>query len=170
MSVKFKYHDNPLKSKVFKQGAKQVCQCCNDTIDTWYTGPFYSIKDITCLCEDCICSGKAAETFNGSFIGSADYIDNFNKYVELIYKNPGIYSYQDLKWPSHCNDYCKFINYVTWEDLIKLKIDKSIIYNKDKNGFSLETLKENITKNGYIKGYLFQCLSCKKYILLADCS
>ena len=60
-NITFKYHPDPLKTGSFSQGKAQTCECCGKPAEVWYTGPFYAIDEIECLCPECISSGLAAK-------------------------------------------------------------------------------------------------------------
>ena len=64
----FRYHPNPLETGAFEESADGVaCDCCGKTTHIFYTGPFYAVEDIECLCPECISSGEAARKYDGSF-------------------------------------------------------------------------------------------------------
>lgn len=174
MIPKFKYHPNPIETRAFIQGSPKKCDCCGKMTDTWYESPFYTTEDdIDCICPECISSGAAAEKFDGEFQDSysVDEVSDPQKLDELIHRTPGYHGWQQEYWVAHCDDYCAFLGYVGWSDLERLGIDKEIeeTYGDEVNGWDINLLKENMTNEGGMQGYLFKCLHCGKHLLHIDC-
>ena len=95
---------------------------------------------------------SGAEKFNGEFQDSysVDEVSDPAKLEELTRRTPGYHGWQQEYWVAHCDDYCAFIGYVGWDDLVKMGIDKQIeeSYGRDINGWDIETLKEDMSNNG----------------------
>lgn len=168
----FKYQPEPLKTGIFMNDKTVVCDCCGEKTDIYYEGTFYSVKDIEYLCPWCIESGKASEKFDGEFQdrASCDKVDD-NKYIdELCYRTPCYCGWQTEYWLAHCGDFCAFVGYVSWTDIVKMGIAEEIEedYDQKLNGFNFCDIKEYMG-NGSIQGYLFKCLHCGKYRLYTDC-
>ena len=48
----FRYHPDPLDTGAFEESPDGVvCDCCGKTTHIFYTGPFYAVEDIECLCR-----------------------------------------------------------------------------------------------------------------------
>lgn len=173
MLPSFKYHPNPIETGAFIQGEPQRCECCGELTDTWYESPFYSRDDVECICPECIANGSAAKKFNGQFQDdySVDEVSDESKLDELVHRTPGYHGWQQEYWPAHCDDYCAFIGYVGWDDLVNMGIDKEIeeSYGSEINGWDIELLKQNMRNGGSMQGYLFKCLHCGQYRLQIDC-
>lgn len=169
---KFKYHPNPIETEIFKTDKNVNCECCNKETEIYYDGPFYSVTDVNYICPSCIATGKAAEKFNGEFQDPAlvDEIHDKEKLEELIYRTPGYVGWQQEYWIAHCNDFCAFMGYVCWKDILKMGLEQEIeeTYREDLNGIDIETVKQCL--NGSMQGYLFQCLNCNKHFLYIDCN
>ena len=169
----FKYHPNPIETGAFIQGDLHQCNCCGRMTELWYESPFYSIDDVDCLCPECISNGDAAMKFDGEFQDSCsvDEVSDPAKLDELVYRTPGYHGWQQEYWPAHCDDYCAFIGYVGWAELVEMGIDKEIEedYKEGDKDWDVEDLKENLINNGSMQGYLFKCLCCEKHILVVDC-
>jgi len=140
----------------------------------WYELPFFTVcDDIECICPNCISSGAAASKFDGEFqdAASVDEVSDPSKLDELIHRTPGYCGWQQEYWLAHCDDYCAFVGYVGWDDLVKMGIDQQIEqnYNKELNFFELEDVKKIMCNGGGMQGYLFQCLHCGEYFLYVDC-
>lgn len=174
MIPEFKYHPNPIETKAFKSGDPRECNCCGRKTDVWYESPFYTIETgIDCICPECISSGYAADKFKGEFQDSCsvDEVSDPLKLDELIHRTPGYHGWQQEYWPAHCDDYCAFIAYVGWNDLVEMGIDKEIeeTYKNGVHGWPLEEVKQNLADDGSFQGYLFKCLVCGQYVLRVDC-
>ena len=94
-----------------------------------------------------------------------------DKLDELLHRTPGYIGWQQEYWCAHCDDFCAFIGYVGWDDLIRSGIDKEIeeTYDQDICGFDLTDVKEYMQNDGSMQGYLFRCLHCGKHLLYVDC-
>lgn len=173
MIPSFKYHPDPLGTGAFTKGEARVCDCCGKATEIWYELPFFSCEDIDCLCPDCISSGAAAKKFDGEFQDSASVgdVSSDEKLDELVHRTPGYCGWHQEYWYAHCDDFCAFIGYVGWDELVEMGIDSEIeqSYDKELNMFDLDDVKECMVNNGSMQGYLFSCLHCGKYFLYVDC-
>lgn len=171
---RFKYHPDPIGTGAFIQGKERTCDCCKKKTDIWYEAPFYSVEEVECLCPMCISSGAAAEKFDGEFQDAAavDDVSDEKKLKELTRRTPGYTGWQQEYWIAHCDDYCAFLKYVGWADLVEMGLDGMIEknYNQELNGFDIEDVKENMTNGGSMQGYLFMCLHCGEFFLYVDCN
>ena len=169
----FKYHPDPLKTGAFSQGEAHTCGCCGKQTDVWYEQPFHSAQNVECLCPECIASGKAAEKFDGEFVDacSVGEVSDSAKLDELVRRTPCYIGWQQEYWYAHCDDFCEFVGYVGWDEIEEMGIAGQIEKNYDEEicGFDFEDIKECLTNNGSMQGYLFRCLHCGEYFLYADC-
>lgn len=171
---KFKYHPNPIETGAFIKGGQRKCDCCNENTSIWYESPFYTtFDDIDCICPKCIYDGSAALKFDGEFQDAAnvDSVSDSQKLDELIHRTPGYCGWQQEYWIAHCDDYCAFVGYVGWKELVEMGIDYEIEKNYDQelNGFKLNDVKECMYNEGSMQGYLFKCLHCGEHFLYVDC-
>ncbi|MDR0518063.1 MAG: CbrC family protein [Fibromonadaceae bacterium] len=178
---KFKYHPNPIETGAFKTGETVKCDCCEQETNIYYTGPFYSIDEIEALCPFCIANGKAAEKFDGDFQDSCSIekiLPNINEpnmvniqgaEEEVCKRTPGYSGWQQEVWLSHCGDLCAFIGYVGWDE-IKDKLSDFVDLETDCKKIGKMPVEElpKYLNNDSCRGYLFQCLYCKKYRLHYD--
>ena len=173
MIPEFKYHPDPIGTGAFIKGEPCKCGCCGRETEIWYESPFYSVDNVKCLCPECIANGSAAKKFDGQFQDdcSVDEVSDEKKLDELIHRTPGYHGWQQEYWPAHCDDYCAFIGYVGWDDLVRLGIDTEIeeSYGTQIDGWDIEELKQSMKNGGSVQGYLFKCLHCDKYRLQIDC-
>ena len=169
----FKYHPDPVKTGAFKTGETRVCGCCGRETDVWYDEPFYAEEDVECICPDCIADGSAAEKFDGTFQDKSNVgsVSDPAMLDELIRRTPGYVGWQQEYWYAHCDDFCEFLGYVGWDELVQMGIDGEIeqTYDQAICGFAIEDVKENLENGGSMQGYLFRCPHCGKHFLYADC-
>lgn len=166
---KFKYCPDTINTNILTVGGSEVCDCCGETVDVYYEGSFYSIEDVDCLCPACIVNGTAAKKFDGQFQQNTFNDENVvnEKYIdEILHRTPSYISWQGSNWPAHCDDYCEFLGDAGWDKLEELGVQDSF---ENFTGFNIEQLKQYLSPNGSLCGYLFRCLKCGKYCLCADC-
>ena len=106
-NIKFKYNPNFYKNGILVN-SKGKCECCGKEVEG-YIDSIYCIDDVSCICLDCLASGKAAEKFNATFVQGAMPLDDKEKRDELFHRTPGYSSWQGEYWLTCCNDYCAFI-------------------------------------------------------------
>lgn len=167
MLPKFKYHPNLYQTDmvVFENG---VCECCGKEVDA-YIGNMYAAEEVTCICLDCVASGKAAEKFDGEFIQDAEkQIGDACKTEELFKRTPGYISWQGEHWLVCCDDYCAYLGTVGTEELEEMQIIEEVLADYEENGWYIDDMREYLTKDGSLCGYLFRCLHCRKYRLWVD--
>ncbi|WP_252233814.1 CbrC family protein [Clostridium sp. ZS1] len=166
---KFKYCPDTINTNILTVGGAEVCDCCGETVDIYYEGSLYCIEDVDCLCPECIFNGMAAKKFNGEF--QQDLFNNENVVNEeyddeILHRTPSYMSWQGSNWPAHCDDYCEFLGDAEWKDIEKIDMENNL---ENFTGWTIEELKEYLSPNGSLCGYLFRCLKCGKYCLCADC-
>lgn len=192
--VSFKYFLYPHNFSTYAN-EPQRCDLCGNK-RAGYKAPFYGLKPIEFVCEECLVDGKLAEfdSCTNSIYGdelrrqlkeihselSETDIDEIveDRDTELLYKTPRVTTWQDFSWPVHCGDYCCYIKEAGKPDLIPIAPEGKVhlLFNDvDDEGFRYfwegicpDSPKDNSV--AYSVGvYLFQCLNCKKYIVLNDC-
>lgn len=164
----FKYMPNPMQANIFETGEIVVCDCCEQEVDIYYKGGIYAIEEVECLCPSCIHSGRAAKKFDGEFqqdLLNPELVNNADYTNEVLQRTPGYSSWQGNNWLAHCTDYCAFINYVGWDELVAMGITEELTHYDD---YSHEELAASLRNNGSHQGYLFQCLECQQYVLYSD--
>ncbi|WP_374966663.1 CbrC family protein [Lysinibacillus sp. RS5] len=164
----FKYMPNPIQANIFKTGELVVCDCCEQEVDIYCTIGIYAIKEVEYLCPSCIHSGLAAQKFDGQFqqdLLNSELVKNDDYTDEVLHRTPGYISWQGNDWVAHCTDYCTFIGYVGWQELVEMGITEEFEHF---NGHTKDELAATLRNNGSHQGYLFQCLECQQYILYSD--
>ncbi|GLC87113.1 CbrC family protein [Lysinibacillus piscis] len=164
----FKYMPNPMQANIFETGEIVVCDCCEQEVDIYYTKGIYAIEEVEYLCPSCIHSGRAAQKFDGQFqqdLLNAELVKNEDYTEEVLHLTPGYVSWQGNNWVAHCTDYCAFIDYVGWDELVVMGITEELEHY---DGYPKEKLATTLRNNGSHQGYLFQCLECQQYVLYSD--
>jgi len=101
---------------------------------------------------------------------------------ELEHRTPRLITWQDLSWPTHCGDYCRFVKEVGKPDLNELSPDgNGLLFlgrylRGDIDSADVGEIWERIRLDSpkdvsvaYSIGvYLFQCLECGEYAILVD--
>lgn len=171
--ITFKYHPNLWELDILSKnedGSLARCQCCENETEYYYD-TMYASDDVDCICLECIASGKAAEKFDGDFIqiGEVEKVNDQEKIKELFTRTPGYVSWQGESWLACCNDFCTYLGEVGAKELKELGIAEEVINRYyERQEFPYRDIEKYLVKNGYLCGYLFQCLHCKKYHLNVD--
>ena len=169
----FKYQPNAYKngSVLFNRSwfRKKICQCCGEKA-TAYVPTMYAAEDVTCVCVDCVASGRAAKKFNGEFVQDAERrVGSSENTAELFQRTPGYESWQGEYWLTCCNDYCAYIDTVGLKELKRMNVSDEIFDGYDERlGFHDEGARTQLSKTHSPCGYLFRCLHCGKYHLWVD--
>ena len=167
----FRYHPNPLETGAFEESADGVaCDCCGKTTHIFYTGPFYAVEDIECLCPECISSGEAARKYDGSFQDDCsvdDGVEDSARLDELIHRTPGYCGWQQEYWRAHCGDYCAYLGRVGARELRALGVLEEVLDDPMWNDEHKEMIQESVN-GGHLQCYLFQCLHCGKHLVWMD--
>ncbi len=164
----FKYMPNPIQANIFETGEIVVCDCCEQEVEIYYTGGIYAVTEVEYLCPSCIHSGQAAEKFDGEFqqdLLNSELVNNETYTDEILHRTPGYASWQGNNWVAHCTDYCAFIGYVGWDELVEMGVTEKLEHF---DGDTNEELAATLRNNGSHQGYLFQCLECQQYIVYSD--
>jgi hypothetical protein len=166
---KFKYNENPVKNELIVKSSG-VCPVCSKKTDYAYKGPFFSVEEVEDICPWCIADGSAAEKFDGMFqdYDSCEVVENSDYTDELLLRTPGYCGWQQEEWLSHCGDYCSFVGYVGWKELVKLGLVSELREDFEKYGLHEEGSKKQLVKGGSLQGYLFKCVVCGKHRLSVD--
>lgn len=170
--ISFKYHPNVWELGIFKHARSKKnpphCQCCGRPTE-YFLNHMYAKEEVSCICPECVASGKAAEKFDGCFVAESEYslIDSEEKAHELIYCTPGYDSYLGEHWLACCGDYCAFLSYLDSKALEATGIAEELIADYEERG-GISGLRSALSKRGQYRGYLFRCLHCGKYRMWAD--
>ena len=117
---RFNYMSDDYLSTVFADESF-TCDCCKKISNAKYIGPQYSTADNDAsLCPDCIQTGEAVQSGLVDFFNEIDpeCVDE-NVSSEISCRTPGIFTWQDQEWATHCNDACEYHGDATAQDIIK---------------------------------------------------
>lgn len=175
----FKYHPNSYQLDIFK-AEKGICSICHKERTIKYDYSFYSIDEPEYICPWCIASGEAAEKYHGSFNdyasieGVSTHLDKASaiylpeQFLDaVILQTPSYSSWQQERWLVHCHEPCAFIGYIGAKEMNPYFND--IKPNIEQLGYSTEEVSNNLSVNGYMVGYLFECVHCRQKRLHIGC-
>jgi len=168
----FRYHPDPLKSKVVA-ASTGPCPRCGLDRGLAYTGPVYAIEHVTGLCFPCIADGSAAYKWDLEFVNpyGPEPLDDAARRDELLHRTPGYFSAQGDPWPVHCADYCALLGPVVWDDISH--IEAELAADLSRVATSLEICLADLLSDlkrpaSPLWAHLFQCLGCSRHRLVAD--
>lgn len=165
----FRYHPNPFKTRVFERlETALICECCNKPTKVNYTLGIYAIRNVSCLCPNCIHDGSAAKKFNVTFIQDAQDVSDPQKVKEVFEQTPGYICWQGEYWLECCDDYCEFLGDVGTAELEYLGVADQVFAEYEAREDGYEDVRQYLTAAGPLAGYLFRCLHCGKYKIYVD--
>ena len=169
----FKYHPDPIKSKVLAPSTG-ICTCCNLQREWEYVGPIYGLRRPKHLCPWCIASGAAASRFDVE-LGLREALEpgaSPESQEELICRTPWYFIAQLEPWPVHCGDYCAVVGRPSWEELVQLRseLEADVEHMGNRLELDAETLELELKKcpSGLLWTQLFCCLQCGVHRLNGD--
>jgi uncharacterized protein CbrC (UPF0167 family) len=164
-----------------------------------YEGPYYGTgPDIELVCEECLAAGLLetvdATTCSGdtdalhaqlaaqSLMAAQRKAQLAERTRALEGRTPPLITWQDLLWPAHCSDYCRFVKEVGRKDVEKLAGDddpqswlEEHLEESTQESTDIDDLWESITPKSLEQPskwglcvYLFECLTCAEPVLLWD--
>ena len=174
----FRYSPNAYHINVFKEEPGE-CSICNQARQIKYTASFYSVERPDYICPWCIADGSAAKKYGGEFNFyddiegiSADPATVVHNSIpaelarQLVERTPSYIAWQARVWLSHCGEPCAFVDYVDWETVEQYETE--LIADIENLGCGVDFIKANLSKDGRVVGYLFECLQCGTHRLHAD--
>jgi uncharacterized protein len=174
----------------------QPCHFCHRE-GPGYEGPFYG-PDIEFVCEECLAAGLLETEEATSVGGNVDALHGqlagqsltpaqrksmlAERTRELETRTPPLITWQDLLWPPHCGDYCRFVKEAGRKDIEKLAGDdepqswlEEHLEESTQESTDIDELWESITPKSLDKPskwslcvYLFECLACGEHVILWD--
>lgn len=170
---RFNYMSDDYLSTVFADESF-TCDCCKKISNAKYIGPQYSTADNDAsLCPDCIQTGEAVQSGLVDFFNEIDpeCVDE-NVSSEISCRTPGIFTWQDQEWATHCNDACEYHGDATAQDIIKAD-EKTIQiwmerYDQSRNDW--DTFMSGYQPGGDQGVYKFSCKHCNAIVLNWDFS
>jgi uncharacterized protein len=174
----FPFNPNAYKAGIIER-QDIVCECCQQPRAYNYTGPIFCEADVGNLCPWCIADGSAARKWNADFQdwasieghdpdprSAAQATLNATSVEEVQLRSPAYNSWQQGVWLTHCQDMCVFLGYVGGNDILPI-LDE---LRPDLGAWpDEEFLLRNLSADGSLTGYLFQCRHCGVHRLHTDC-
>jgi uncharacterized protein CbrC (UPF0167 family) len=186
---------------LFEPRRCDICGWVRGVYEMTLRGEAEATEGIRYVCDKCLSNGKLVE--RGAWVNLANMKslradlarhqpelspdDNEwlarERTVEVEQRTPHPLTWQDLFWPAHCGDYCRYEREVGKPDVLALADDRDIIsfiedglHDDAHAAASAQTIWETIRPDSpkglapaYDIGvYLFQCLVCDRYLLLWD--
>ncbi len=166
----FKYSPNAFSLNIFVE-EEGICSACDEERTIRYNSSFYSYEEQEYICPWCIENGNAALTLDGYFIDyeSIENPKTINEDLksELCERTPSYNGWQQEVWLTHCNQPCAFIGYADTKTIEPFMEELQDDINNIR--YKKEFVLQNLSKDGRLVGYLFQCLICNKHRLHIDC-
>lgn len=135
----FRYFERPHEFSTYRTVPAQ-CDVCRQT-KPGYDAPFFGLRDVEFVCEDCLVSGRLQDLDISTNEGDSsalrlqlrERLPHLSEAqceqivrehtTELEHRTPHLNTWQDFFWPAHCGDYCQFIKEVGQPELIRLSPD-----------------------------------------------
>jgi len=132
-----------------------------------YSGPICAVEEIEILCPWCIADGSAAHELEAEFTTTDGAPDGVPDVVhdEIVKRTPGFAGWQQERWLFHCSDGAEYLERVGYQDVVGLAGIELI----EADGWSRDALPD-MSPEGDLTGYLFQCRHCRAHLAYADCS
>jgi uncharacterized protein len=192
----FKYFDHPHTSPA-STWSEEVATCALCGAEgPGYDGPFYGDgDDVDRVCEECLASGELAvnelSTNEGDVESLRAQLEKApaeqrealveERTAEVATRTPGLVTWQDLPWPAHCGDYCRFLGEGGQKELNALAPDgngeaffREHLYAADRELGTppfedLPPQAPTREEGAYDVGvYLFRCLGCGAHVIRWD--
>ncbi|MCI0570953.1 MAG: CbrC family protein [Myxococcaceae bacterium] len=192
----FKYFESPRTSAASSWTEEEdTCDLCGNE-GPWYEGPFVGEDDdgVERVCEECLAGGELTGQGLSANTGDVDTLRAQlqalppaeretrigERTEELQSRTPPLVTWQDLPWPAHCGDYCRFLGETGRKELDALAPDGNgeaffhkHVYEADRElriDFAelppeAPTRDEDAWEVGV---YLFRCLDCGTHVIRWD--
>ncbi len=191
--MSFRYFQHPHEFSTYTK-EPQLCDFCGEE-RPGYAGPYYGQNDIEFVCEACLIQGRLTEAGASTNEGSRLIRNQLQLYHpelspeqrealviqridELEYRTPSLVTWNDIEWPGHCGDYCRFIKIAGRPDIVALaggRDAKAFFYAHLMGRAHPDwwaDIRPDSPRNNEVaysmEVYLFQCLECGEYRLITD--
>lgn len=174
-----------------------ACYFC-DSSGPGFAGPYYGLEEISWVCEPCLRAGRLAEVDSCSCEGDVralakqiaelkpelseqeQEVLRTERCNELVYRTPGLYTWQDFFWPAHCGDFCQFVEELGKPEIRELARDEDpeqwFHARADRTEHGVwEAVRERSarshpTESFDLTVYRFVCRECEETVLRWDSS
>lgn len=153
-----------------------TCQCCGLAREYRYAGNLYCEAEVEEICPWCIADGRAAATYDGSFVSDFEGLNpgpaglgppmSAESMEQVSSHTPGYASWQGDVWLGHCSEACVFLGYVGSKELAPVWAE--VRADAVASGWGEDTIQFHMHKDGDMTGYLFQCPRCGRHRLHVD--
>lgn len=164
----FRYYPGFYEDAVQDKGV--VCDCCGELGDV-HTEMFYTSRDVFAVCPSCVASGRAAETFHGTFVARHDPASQVSAeaLAELTERTPAFPAKRNPYWRAHCGDFCKYVGRTDPEALRREGAYERAMAEYDENVHQIPDLHERLSRApGSVSLYRFECMKCGRPLIWAE--
>lgn len=174
----FRYHPFPVYTGSIRPEAIS-CPICNLHSDYCYEFQYAPPDDeggtaeerAVRTCPWCLHDGRAAGHYPGASFNDPPVAPGISQAAqdELAQRTPSYYTFQEMRWPVHHDDYCAFIGYVGWKEIAAYvgEMQGDLDELRRLTQWNKEEL-EHWPNGASVQGYLFRCLTCGVHRLTAD--
>jgi len=175
----FKYHPDPISTGSIKPSDAE-CKCCGQQRGFIYTGPVYSVEELSeCICPWCIADGSAHTKFNAEFTDAAGVGSYSSPPVvppavaeEVAFRTPGFSAWQQEHWLACCGDAAAFLGRAGRSELER-QWPEAIASIREECGMTdsadWQSYFRALDKDGSPTAYIFRCLHCGRNLGYSDC-
>jgi len=174
----FRYHPFPIYTKAFDP-TPITCPLCG--LDSEYSysflsgvpkeGPENETDNEVRVCPWCLHEGSAARAYPGVTVIDPPASPEVSAEArdELAHRTPPYYGFQEIEWAVHHGDYCAFIAYAGWKEVLPYakELASDITRLRRSMGWNKADL-ESLRNGASVQGYLFRCTTCGVHKLLFD--
>ena len=169
----FKYHPDSI-STGFIERSNVRCECCGQQRGFIYTGPVYSVEELSeCICPWCIDDGSAHTKFDAEFTDAAGIGGYLALSVlppavidEVAFRTPGFSGWQQEHWLACCGDAAAFVGLAgrteleeRWPEAVAAIHQECGLEGSEWQGYF-----HALDKVGSPTAYVFQCLHCGRHL------
>ncbi|WP_405061431.1 CbrC family protein [Kribbella sp. NBC_01505] len=163
----FRYHPDPFATGS-AEASDAACVVCIERTGFRYVGPVVGGKAGD-VCLGCIASGAVGALTD--LWGIPDGVP-LAVLEELEQRTPSYYAWQDTRWLFHCNDGAAYLGRIGWTQLQHDPAALESLYQEARE-FGVDEAQAhdrltNLTPDGDLTAYLFECLHCATHLAYSD--
>jgi uncharacterized protein len=169
--AEFRYFVDPHRSTASTWSDEpQQCGICEER-RRGYDGPYYGVENVEFVCEECLVSGALEKRDLKTNTGEAGPRDERRR--ELEHRTPHLVTWQDLYWPVHCDDFCRFEREVGQRELVDEDFFRTHLHPElQEYDIGWDELPPqgptSRTESNSPSVYLFRCVGCDETVLWYD--
>lgn len=168
----FRYYRDPIAAEVVER-SEVTCAACGEARGFIVTSTSYGegVPEDAAFCPWCVADGTAHRcfgvTFNQVGLGAPPAVVS-----EVRERTPGVFTWQDWSWPTHCNDAAVYVGEPSADELRgNLEAHEALLVELRQWDWGRD--EEHV--RGFIDGlggsqvvYLFECRHCHAQLLRWD--